>query len=124
MNKIVFVSENKRMIERITAILNSRYDLNLQLLSTTHLKETLSDIKLFSAEIVILDALQGGITSEQANLLVQAKTVSSVSKCIILVDAVNENLACDCEGTLLGEYVIYDEHLELLFNILSKYQNI
>ena len=31
MNRIVFVSENKRKIEKITAILSSRDDMNLQL---------------------------------------------------------------------------------------------
>ena len=124
MNKIVFGSENKRMIEKITAILNSRHDLNLQLLSTSQLKEALDDIRFFKAEVIVLDALYGSISGEQANLLVQAKTVSSVSKCIILTDDVNEQWVCDSEGTLVGEYVIYDEHMEQLFNKLSEYQNI
>ena len=31
MNRIVFVSENKRKIEQITAILSSKDDMNLQL---------------------------------------------------------------------------------------------
>lgn len=121
MNKIVFVSENKRMIEKITAILNSRHDLNLQLLSISYLKEALDNIRLFKAEVVILDALQGGVSDEQANLLVQAKTVLSVSKCIILVDSVRENYVG--EGTSPEEYVIYDEEMEQLFNKLLEYQN-
>ena len=121
MNKIVFVSENKRMIEKMTAILNSRHDLNLQLLSISHLKEALDNIRLFKAKVVILDASQGGVSGEQANLLVQAKTVSSVSKCIILVDSERENYVD--EGTSTEEYVIYDEEMDQLFNKLLEYQD-
>ena len=60
MNRIVFVSENKRKIEQITAILSSRDDMNLQLLSSLRFAEALSDIRAFKAELVIIDGLREG----------------------------------------------------------------
>lgn len=53
MNRIVFVSENKRKIEQITAILSSRDDMNLQLLSSSRFTEALSDIRAFKADLEI-----------------------------------------------------------------------
>ena len=49
MNRIVFMSENRRIIEQITAVLNATSDMNFQLLSTSRFSEALNDIRAFKA---------------------------------------------------------------------------
>lgn len=124
MNRIVFVSENKRKIEQITAILSSRDDMNLQLLSSSRFTEALSDIRAFKAELVIIDGLREGVSERISDILQKIQMVDSVSKCILLTDAEALQSLGDSTGTLYDEYVLYDEHLEQLFNKLAEYRDI
>ena len=124
MNRIVFVSENKRKIEKITAILSSRDDMNLQLLSSSRFTEALSDIRAFKAELVIIDGLREGVSERISDILQKIQMVDSVSKCILLTDAEALQSLGDSTGTLYDEYVLYDEHLEQLFNKLAEYRDI
>lgn len=124
MNRIVFVSENKRKIEQITAILSSRDDMNLQLLSSSRFTEALSDIRAFKAELVIIDGLREGVSERISDILQKIQMVDSVSKCILLTDAEALQSLGDSTGTLYNEYVLYDEHLEQLFNKLAEYRDI
>ena len=123
MNRIVFVSENKK-IEQITAILSSRDDMNLQLLSSSRFTEALSDIRAFKAELVIIDGLREGVSERISDILQKIQMVDSVSKCSLLTDAEALQSLGDSTGTLYDEYVWYDEHLEQLFNKLAEYRDI
>ena len=124
MNRIVFVSENKRKIEQITAILSSRDDMNLQLLSSSRFTEALSDIRAFKAELVIIDGLREGVSERISDILQKIQMVDSVSNCILLTDVEALQSLGDSTGTLYDEYVLYDEHLEQLFNKLAEYRDI
>ena len=124
MNRIVFMSENRRIIEQITAVLNATSDMNFQLLSTSRLSEALNDIKAFKADLVIIDGLQEGVSERISDILQKIQMVDSVSKCILLTDAEALQSLGDSTGTLYDEYVLYDEHLEQLFNKLAEYRDI
>lgn len=124
MNRIVFMSENRRIIEQITAVLNATSDMNFQLLSTSRLSEALNDIRAFKADLVIIDGLQEGVSERISDILQKIRMVDSVSKCILLADAEALQSLGDCTGTLYDEYVLYDEHLEQLFNKLAEYRDI
>lgn len=123
MNRIVFMSENRRIIEQITAVLNATADMNFQLLSTSRFSEALNDIRAFKAELVIIDGLQEGVSERISDILQKIKMVDSVSKCMLLTDAETLLSLGDGIGTLY-EYVLYDEHLEQLFNKLAEYRDI
>ena len=122
MNRIVFVSENKRKIEQITAILSSRDDMNLQLLSSSRFTETLSDIRAFKAELVIIDGLREGVSERILDLHEELQMIDSVSKCILLTDEDTLQNFNEGAGALFDEYVIYDDQLEQLFNKLAEYR--
>jgi len=122
MNRIVFVSENKRKIEQITAILNSRDDMNFQLLSTSHLLGALNDIRAFKAEFVIMDGLSEGVSERILDLHEELQMIDSVSKCILLTDEDTLQNFNEGAGALFDEYVIYDDQLEQLFNKLAEYR--
>ena len=124
MNRIVFMSENRRIIEQITAVLNATPDMNFQLLSTSRFSEALNDIRAFRAELVIIDGLQEGVSERISDILQKIKMVDSVSKCMLLTDAETLLSLGDGIGTLYDEYVLYDEHLEQLFNKLAEYRDI
>ena len=121
MNRIVFVSENKRKIEQITAILSSRDDMNLQLLSSSRFTEALSDIRAFKAELVIIDGLREGVSERILDLHEELQMIDSVSKCILLTDEDTLQNFNEGAGALFDEYVIYDDQLEQLFNKLAEY---
>ena len=116
MNRIVFVSENKRKIEQITAILNSRDDMNFQLLSTSHLLGALNDIRAFKAEFVIMDGLSEGVSERILDLSKNLQMVDSIFKKILLTDEETLRHLSDDPDTYFDEYVIYDEQLEQLFS--------
>lgn len=122
MNRIVFVSENKRKIEQITAILSSRDDMNLQLLSSSRFTEALSDIRAFKAELVIIDGLREGVSERILDLHEELQMIDSVSKCILLTDEDTLQNFNEGAGALFDEYVIYDDQLEQLFNKLAEYR--
>lgn len=122
MNRIVFVSENKRKIEQITAILSSRDDMNLQLLSSSRFTETLSDIRAFKAELVIIDGLREGVSERILDLHEELQMIDSVSKCILLTDEDTLQNFNEGAGALFDKYVIYDDQLEQLFNKLAEYR--
>ena len=122
MNRIVFVSENKRNIEQITAILSSRDDMNLQLLSSSRFTEALSDIRAFKAELVIIDGLREGVSERILDLHEELQMIDSVSKCILLTDEDTLQNFNEGAGALFDEYVIYDDQLEQLFNKLAEYR--
>lgn len=122
MNRIVFVSENKRKIEKITAILSSRDDMNLQLLSSSRFTEALSDIRAFKAELVIIDGLREGVSERILDLHEELQMIDSVSKCILLTDEDTPQNFNEGAGALFDEYVIYDDQLEQLFNKLAEYR--
>ena len=124
MNRIVFMSENRRLIEQITAVLNATSDMNSQLLSTSRVSEALNDIRAFKADLVIIDGLQEGVSERISDILQKIQMVDSVSKCILLTDAEALQSLGDSTGTLYDEYVLYDEHLEQLFNKLAEYRDI
>lgn len=124
MNRIVFMSENRRIIEQITAVLNATSDMNFQLLSTSCFSEALNDIRAFKADLVIIDGLQEGVSERISDILQKIQMVDSVSKCILLTDAEALQSLGDSTGTLYDEYVLYDEHLEQLFNKLAEYRDI
>ena len=124
MNRIVFMSENRRIIEQITAVLNATADMNFQLLSTSRFSEALNDIRAFKAELVIIDGLQEGVSERISDFLQKIKMIDSVFKCILLTDAEALQSMCDGTGILCDEYVLYDEHLEQLFNKLAEYKDI
>lgn len=124
MNRIVFMSENRRIIEQITAVLNAIADMNFQLLSTSRFSEALNDIRAFKAELVIIDGLQEGVSERISDILQKIKMIDSVFKCILLTDAEALQSMCDGTGILCDEYVLYDEHLEQLFNELAEYRDI
>lgn len=124
MNRIVFVSENRRIIEQITAVLNATSDLDFQLLSTSRFTEALSDIRAFKAELVIIDGLQEGVSERILNTLKKIQMVDSVSKCILLTDAEAPQCLMDGADVIFDEYVLYDEQLEQLFNRLAEYRDI
>ena len=121
MNRIVFVSENKK-IEQITAILSSRDDMNLQLLSSSRFTETLSDIRAFKAELVIIDGLREGLSERILDLHEELQMIDSVSKCILLTDEDTLQNFNEGAGALFDEYVIHDDQLEQLFNKLAEYR--
>ena len=122
MNRIVFVSENKRNIEQITAILSSRDDMNLQLLSSSRFTEALSDIRAFKAELVIIDGLREGVSERILDLHEELQMIDSVSKCILLTDEDTLQNFNEGAGALFDEYVIHDDQLEQLFNKLAEYR--
>ena len=122
MNRIVFVSENKRKIEQITAILSSRDDMNLQLLSSSRFTEALSDIRAFKAELVIIDGLREGVSERILDLHEELQMIDSVSKCILLTDEDTLQNFNEGAGALFDEYVIHDDQLEQLFNKLAEYR--
>lgn len=122
MNRIVFVSENKRKIEQITAILSSRDDMNLQLLSSSRFTEALSDIRAFKAELVIIDGLREGVSERILDLHEELQMIDSVSKCILLTDEDTLQNFNEGAGALFDKYVIYDDQLEQLFNKLAEYR--
>ena len=122
MNRIVFVSENKRKIEQITAILSSRDDMNLQLLSSSRFTEALSDIRAFKAELVIIDGLREGVSERILDMHEELQMIDSVSKCILLTDEDTLQNFNEGAGALFDEYVIYDDQLEQLFNKLAEYR--
>ena len=124
MNRIVFVSENKRKIEQITAILSSRDDMNLQLLSSSRFTEALSDIRAFKAELVIIDGLREGVSERILDLHEELQMIDSVSKCILLTDEDTLQNFNEGAGALFDEYVIYDDQLEQLFNKLAEYRDV
>lgn len=124
MNRIVFMSENRRIIEQITAVLNATSDMNFQLLSTSRFSEALNAIRAFKADLVIIDGLQEGVSERISDILQKIQMVDSVSKCILLTDAEALQSLGDSTGTLYDEYVLYDEHLEQLFNKLAEYRDI
>ena len=124
MNRIVFMSENRRIIEQITAVLNATADMNFQLLSTSRFSEALNDIRAFKAELVIIDGLQEGVSERISDILQKIKMIDSVFKYILLTDAEALQSMCDGTGILCDEYVLYDEHLEQLFNKLAEYKDI
>ena len=122
MNRIVFVSENKRKIEQITAILSSRDDMNLQLLSSSRFTEALSDIRAFKAELVIIDGLREGVSERILDMHEELQMIDSVSKCILLTDEDTLQNFNEGAGALFDEYVIHDDQLEQLFNKLAEYR--
>lgn len=122
MNRIAFVSENRRMIEQITAIVNASSDMNFQLLSTSRLTEALSDIRAFKAELVIIDGLREGISEQIIDIHRELQMVDSVSKCIVLTDEDTMQSLNEGTGALFDEYVIYDDQLEQLFKKLAEYR--
>lgn len=122
MNRIVFVSENKRKIEQITAILSSRDDMNLQLLSSSRFTEALSDIRAFKAELVIIDGLREGVSERILDMHEEVQMIDSVSKCILLTDEDTLQNFNEGAGALFDEYVIHDDQLEQLFNKLAEYR--
>ena len=122
MNRNFFVSENKRKIEQITAILSSRDDMNLQLLSSSRFTEALSDIRAFKAELVIIDGLREGVSERILDLHEELQMIDSVSKCILLTDEDTLQNFNEGAGALFDEYVIYDDQLEQLFNKLAEYR--
>ena len=124
MNRIVFVSENKRKIEQITAILSSRDDMNLQLLSSSRFTEALSDIRAFKAELVIIDGLREGVSERILDLHEELQMIDSVSKCILLTDEDTLQNFNEGAGALFDKYVIYDDQLEQLFNKLAEYRDV
>ncbi len=123
MNRIAFVSENRRMIEQITAIVNATSDMNFQLLSTSRFTEALSDIRAFKADLVIIDGLHEGVSERILDFLKNLQMVDSISKRILLTDAEALQHLNDGTDTLFDEYVLYDEHLEQLFIKLAEYKD-
>ena len=55
MKKIVFVSKNHILIEKITAYLNEREDMTFVLFSTTRPEMILEELDVFGASIVLID---------------------------------------------------------------------
>lgn len=110
MKRIVFISANRRRIEKITAIINSRHDMNFQLLSTTYFSEAINDIIEFKADIVVFDTTQNESLEKITALLSQIQEVNTVQKCLVMTG----NLSL-CKENTFEEYILYDDGLEKLF---------
>ena len=84
----------------------------------------MNDIRAFKADIVIIDGLQERVSERISDIFQKIQMVDSVSNCILLTDAEALQSLGDSTGTLYDEYVLYDEHLEQLFNKLAEYRDI
>ena len=118
MKKMVFVSENRVLIERLTAMVCERADLELQLLSTTRITEAWNDIVAFKANIVLVDMILTDRSEKVLELRNKVYSSESIKKCILLVDEDNLNL----EDVYPNEYVIGDKHLDRILNELVEYR--
>lgn len=123
MKRIAFVSRNRLMIERITASLNTRLDLDFQLLSTSRYEQAELDIELFGAEVVVLDATDNETMTCALGLcekLCNEKYTNSPCLFLIKQCAADEERAIQAQKDgLIRDYVIYDDSLDLLFAKLS-----
>lgn len=130
MKKVVFVTQNRQLIEKVNAALSSRIDLDIQLLSTSRYRQALSDIKMFGADIVVVhaeddDGIEAGI--ELCELLQNSENWKC--KKIFLIDSnieVYNQVKQAKEDGFIHEWVVCDESLKPLFSTLSdmkEYQN-
>lgn len=102
------------MIERMTAIVNSRSDMDFQLLSITRLSEALDDIIALKADTVIIDTTLGDMDGKMREILDQIHETNAVQKCLVLADQI-----AAYEKISGVECVLYDDCLTQLFNRLS-----
>ena len=57
MTKVVFVSKNHLLIERITTYINAREDMTFLLFATTRPNMIMDEIDAFEADTVLVDAM-------------------------------------------------------------------
>lgn len=123
MKKVVFVSGNGMLIEKMTAILNSRADLHFLLLSTSRIDTLLHDIEIFRAHTVIVDATYFNdelVISELCKLI---QSSSIVRECLLLVNSNDTNKQVEVNTDLekwIDGYVIFDDSLDSLFDRLME----
>lgn len=85
MKRIVFVSENRRLIEKMSAMLSARTDVNCSLLSTARIHMAVDDMKEFGPDLVILDLLSVGQKREMIKLYLTILQENIVSECVCLI---------------------------------------
>ena len=85
MIRIVFVSRNRRLIERITAALHTHKEVLAQLLSVSIYQQVEHAVDVFNADVVIVDATGRGNMSQELFL---CKNISYQMKrrCFLIID--------------------------------------
>ena len=123
MTKVVFVSKNHLLIERITAYINAREDMTFLLFATTRPNMIMDEIDAFVADVVLIDAM----SIEESDILCMCSQIADSSyscKCMILTEhELKEVWVNDLEQKQLiaGIVSIKDNLDEVFQRILDNY---
>ena len=125
MKKLMFISPNRLLIEKVTELVGSRWDLDFCLFSVSRLDYVLRDIEIFVPEITLVDITGQMDRSEVITLCRQIVAQQSLSnRCLLLVkyDDESEQFAEQLKSqSLVEDYVLFENTLDSLTNKLLQF---
>lgn len=120
MEKVVFVSTNRMLIEKTTAFVCSHSDIDIQLLSISDYKNAIHDIEMFGADIIIIDATDCAYIKEICSLCAGINKMKESKKYLFVGHNSIMHEKWKIQKEIFESYILCDMGLEELLEKLCE----